>query len=85
VAVTRYSATVLEEAIESLSKLRTPYWLGDVGVRFTLAPDSWRKPDRFLPEVVQHARDHELTWTDISQLLGIQPATVVRRHRLPHE
>jgi hypothetical protein len=52
VAVTRYSATVLEEAIESLSKLRTAYWLGDAGVRFTLAPDSWPKPNSSVPEVV---------------------------------
>jgi hypothetical protein len=79
VTVTRYSATVLEEAIESLSKLRTPYWLGDAGVRFTLAPDSWPKPNSSIAEVVQHARDQELPWTDISQLLGIQPATAARR------
>jgi hypothetical protein len=71
VAVTRYRATVLEEAIESLSKPRTPYRLFDAGVRFTLAPDSWPKPSSSLPEVVQHSRDQELTWTDISQLLGI--------------
>ena len=40
---------------------------------------------QLLPDVVQQARDQELSWTDISQLLGIHPATAVRRYRQPHK
>jgi hypothetical protein len=79
------SARVLEEAIESLSQLRTPYWLGDAGVRLHALSSLLAQAQQLLPEVVQHARDQELTWTDISQLLGIHPATAVRRYRQPHK
>ena len=77
------SATVLEEAIESLSQLRTAYWLGDAGVRLHAVASLLAQAQRLLPEVVQHARDQELTWTEISQLLGIHPATAVRRYQQP--
>ncbi len=79
------SVTVLEEAIESLSQLRTPYWLGDAGVRLHALASLLAQAQQLLPEVVQHARDQELTWTDISQLLGIHPATAVRRYQQPHK
>ena len=79
------SVTVLEEAIESLSQLRTPYWLGDAGVRLHALSSLLAQAQQLLPEVVQHARDQELSWTDISQLLGIHPATAVRRYRQPHK
>jgi hypothetical protein len=79
------SATVLEEALESLSQLRTPYWLGDAGVRLHALSSLLAQAQQLLPAVVQHGRDQELTWTDISQLLGIHPATAVRRYRQPHK
>jgi hypothetical protein len=79
------SATVLEEAIETLSPLRTAYWLGDAGVRLHALASLLAQGQQLLPEVVQHARDQELTWTDISQLLGIHPATAVRRYQQPHK
>ena len=79
------SATVLEEAIETLSQMRTPYWLGDAGVRLHALASLLAQAQQLLPDVVQHARDQELTWTEISQLLGIHPATAVRRYRQPHK
>jgi hypothetical protein len=77
------SATVLEEAIDTLSQLRTAYWLGDAGVRLHALASLLAQAQQLLPEVVQHARDQELTWTEISQLLGIHPATAVRRYQQP--
>jgi hypothetical protein len=49
------SATVLDEAIDTLAELRTPYWLGDSAVRLHAwqafsnkarrsCPPSWPKP-----------------------------------------
>lgn len=79
------SATVLEEAIESLCQLRTAYWLGDAGVRLHAVASLLAQAQQLLPEVVQHARDQELSWADIGQLLGTHPATAARRYRQPHE
>jgi hypothetical protein len=77
------TASVLEEAIESLSRLRTPYWLGDAGVRLHALASLLAQAQQLLPDVVRDARDQELTWTDISQLLAIHPATAARRYQQP--
>jgi hypothetical protein len=79
------SATVLEEALDTLSRLRTPYWLGDAGVRLHALASLLAQAEQLLPEVVRDTRDQELTWTDIGQLLGIHPATAARRYRPPLE
>jgi hypothetical protein len=55
------SVTVLNQAIDSLARLRTAYWLGD--------------------PAVHDARDQELTWAQIGELLGTIPATAARRYR----
>ena len=79
------SATVLEEAIDTLSQLRTAYWLGDAGVRLHALASLLAQAQQLLPEVVQHARDQELTWTSMSQLLGIHPAIAIRHCQQPHQ
>ncbi len=70
--------------IETLSKLRTPYWLGDARSSvYALASLLAHAQQRF-PEVIQRASDQEFTRTD-SQSLGIHPATAVSRYRQPHK
>jgi hypothetical protein len=44
------SLQVLEEATERLARLRTPYWLGDSGVRLHAWPASSPKPNESCPK-----------------------------------
>jgi hypothetical protein len=78
-------AAPLRAGADSLARLRTPYWLGDAGVRLHVIPSLHTQARQLVPEAVQDARDQELTWTDISQLLGIHQVTAVRRYRKPHK
>jgi hypothetical protein len=75
------SAAVLTEAIETLARLRTPYWLGDTGVHLHALASLITQAQQQLPAAVAAARDQDLTWHDIGQLLGISPATAARRYR----
>ena len=73
--------TVLNEAIETLARLRTPYWLGDSGVRLHALASLIAQAQRLLPDAVADARDQELTWDEIGQLLGLTGPTAARRYR----
>ena len=75
------SLTVLSEAIDSLARLRTPYWLGDSGVRLHALASLLAHAGQLPPQAVRDARDQELTWTQIGELLGTTAATAARRHR----
>jgi hypothetical protein len=75
------SATVLDEAIETLARLRTPYWLGDSGVRLHALASLLAHAQQLLPEAVAQARDQDLTWDQIGELLGLSGPTAARRHR----
>jgi hypothetical protein len=75
------SLQVLEEAIERLARLRTPYWLGDSGVRLHALASLIAQAERILPQAVHDARDQELTWTEIGELLNTTGATAARRYR----
>ena len=75
------SATVLGEAIETLSALRTPYWLGDTAVHLHALASLTAQAHRLLPDAVATARDQELTWEEIGQLLGLSGSTAARRYR----
>ena len=75
------SLTVLLEAIETLSRLRTSYWLGDAGVHLHALASLLAQAEQLLPQAIQEARDQELTWTDIGQLLNLHPSTAARRYR----
>ena len=69
---------VLDEAI---AQLRTPYWLGDSGVRLHALASLIAQAEQLLPQAVHDARDQELTWTQIGELLGTTTATAARRYR----
>jgi hypothetical protein len=75
------SLHVLTEAIDQLARLRTPYWLGDSAVRLHALTSLNAQAQQLLPQAVHDARDQELTWTQIGELLGTTPATAARRHR----
>ena len=75
------SLAVLSEAIDSLARLRTPYWLGDSGVRLHALASLIAQAEQLLPRAVRDARDQELTWAQIGELLGTTAATAARRYR----
>ena len=76
------TAAVLDQAIETLARLHTPYWLGDSGVR--LHASLIAQADALLPQAINDARDQELTWAEIAQLLHISIANAQRRlHQRP--
>ena len=75
------SLHVLDEAIDQLARLRTPYWLGDSAVRLHALASLITQAQQLLPQAVHDARDQELTWTQIGDLLGTTAATAARRYR----
>lgn len=78
------SALVLEQALDDLARLPTAYWLGDSGVRLHTLVSLIMQAQQMLPAAIDHARDQELTWTEIAQLLGVSPSTAARiRRRTP--
>jgi hypothetical protein len=75
------SLAVLSEAIDALARLRTPYWLGDSAVHLHALASLIAQAGQLLPQAVHDARDQELTWTQIGELLGTSVATAARRYR----
>jgi hypothetical protein len=77
------SLAVVNNALETLARLRTPYWLGDTSVHLHALASLLAQAHVLLPGAVHAARDQGLTWTEIGQLLGLSPETAARRYR-PH-
>jgi hypothetical protein len=75
------SLQVLDEAIDQLAQLRTPYWLGDSAVRLHALTSLIAQAEQLLPQAIHDARDQELTWPQIGELIGTTAATAARRHR----
>jgi hypothetical protein len=75
------SAAVLNEAVDALAKLRTPYWLGDSTVRLHALTSLIRQAEQLLAKAVADGRDQGLTWKEIGQLLNTSPAAAARRYR----
>ena len=75
------SQHILDEAIDQLARLRTPYWLGDSAVRLHALTSMIAQAEQLLPQAVRDARDQELTWIQIGELLGTTPATAARRYK----
>ena len=65
----------------ALARLRTPYWHGDSPVRLHALASLIAQAQQLLPQAVHDARDQELTWVQIGELLGITAATAARRYR----
>ena len=75
------SQQVLSDAIDQLARLRTAYWLGDSAVRLHALTSLIAQAEQLLPQAIHDARDQELTWTQIGELLGTTAATAARRYR----
>ena len=75
------SLAVLTDAIDHLARLRTAYWLGDSAVHLHALASLIAQAEQLLPQAVCDARDQELTWTQIGELLGTTAATAARRYR----
>jgi hypothetical protein len=75
------SLQILNEAIDRLAALRTPYWLGDSAVRLHALASLIAQAQQLLPQAVHDARDQELTWTHIGELLNVTASTAARRYR----
>jgi hypothetical protein len=75
------SLAVLNQAIDDLARLRTAYWLGDSAVRLHTLTSLITQAQQLLPQAVHDARDQELTWTQIGELLGTTATTATRRYR----
>jgi len=79
--VDELSEIVVREAIDELAKLRTLYWLGESSVHLHALASLIAQAEQLLPQAVHDARDQELTWTQIGELLGTTAATAARRYR----
>jgi hypothetical protein len=75
------SLQVLNDAVDQLARLRTAYWLGDSAVHLHALASLIAQAQQLLPQAVHDARDQELTWAQIGELLGTTPATAARRYR----
>jgi hypothetical protein len=75
------SLQVLTDAVDSLARQRTPYWLGDSAVHLHALASLITQAEQLLPQAVHDARDQELSWTQIGELLNISPAAAARRYR----
>ena len=75
------SLGVLNQAIDDLARLRTPYWLGDSAIRLHAPASLIAQADQLLPQAVHDARDQELAWAQISELLNITASAAARRYR----
>ena len=75
------SLQILTDAVDNLARLRTPYWLGDSAVHLHALASLIAQAEQLLPQAVHDARDQELTWAQIGELLGTTAATAARRYR----
>jgi hypothetical protein len=75
------SLEILSQAIDTLARLRTAYWLGDSAVHLHALAHLMAQTGQLLPQAVHDARDQELTWAQIGELLGTTAASAARRYR----
>jgi hypothetical protein len=75
------SLHALNDAIDALARLRTAYWLGDTAVHLHALASLIAQAQQLLPQAVHDARDQELTWAQIGELLGTTATTAARRYR----
>ena len=75
------SLHVLTDAIDTLARQRTPYWLGDSAVHLHALASLIAQAQQLLPQAVRDARDQELSWTQTGELLNTTAATAARRYR----
>jgi hypothetical protein len=77
----QHSAAIVNEAVDALAALRTPFWLGDTAVHLHALASLIIHAQTLLPQAVAAARDQGHTWAEIGQLLNLNPDTAARRYR----
>jgi hypothetical protein len=75
------SVAIMTEATDSLARLRTAYWLGDSAVHLHALASLIAQAEQLLPQAVRDARDQELSWNQIGELLNTTATTAARRYR----
>ena len=75
------SLAIMTEAIDSLARLRTAYWLGDSAVHLHALASLIAQAEQLLSQAVRNTRDQELSWTQIGELLNTTATTAARRFR----
>jgi hypothetical protein len=75
------SAAVLEEAIHSLTMLRSPFFEGDALARLNVLGSLTDQAEALMADAVGQARAQECSWADIAAQLGVSTATARRRYR----
>jgi hypothetical protein len=75
------SLQILTDAADNLARLRTPYWPGDSAAHLHALASLIAQAEQLLPQAAHHARDQELTFAQIGELLGTTAATAARRYR----
>ncbi len=73
------SAAVLEEALHSLTVLRSAGSEGDAGARLHVLASLMAQAEAVLADAVADARDQDYTWAEIAERLGVATATTRRR------
>jgi hypothetical protein len=76
-----YSALIVRDAIDDLAALRTPYWLGDSAIHLHALASLIAQAQQMIPGAIAAARDRELSWAQIGQLLNISPRAAAHRIR----
>jgi hypothetical protein len=76
------SAAVLDEAVHSLTMLRSPLEEGDAGARLHALASLIAQAETFTTGTVAAARDQSYSWPDIASQLGLATTTARRRYRL---
>jgi hypothetical protein len=75
------SRQVLNEAIDSLARLRTACRPGDSAVRLHILASLIAQAGQLLPQAIHDARHQELTWTQIGELPSTTAPLAARRYR----
>ncbi len=73
------SAAVLDEAVVSLTILRSPMWVGDAGAELHALASLSAQVEARIAQVVAAARDQSVPWSTIGAQLGLSAADA-RRH-----
>jgi hypothetical protein len=78
------SATVVDEAVRSLTMLRSPLEDGDAGARLHALASLIAQAETFITDTVAAARDQGYTWPEIANRLALTTTTTRRRHQPTH-
>lgn len=73
------SAAVLEEALHSLTMLRSAGSEGDAGARLHVLASLMAQAQAVLADAVADARDQDYSWAEIAERLGVATASARRR------